>query len=1319
MAAAADGFELPYLRDPDRPERPSIEELCRELESFDVISFDLFGVVLQSTVETPADVFRVVGAKLGLMGFAEIRSAAEAQVRRSSDPDRVHATALLDEVYAELAARHGVAPAVRAVEEATVIELTRPNPDIRAVYDHLEAMGKRIVFTGNVALDPVNVGRLLERNGYGDRLDADLVSGPSAREHVRSAPETLLDLVAPDLRAAHVGEVSVSEAARLEPIGVHVVGYRTARSFVREADMDTLAGSFYGAVVENVMGAEAWNGNAHYAHGFRVGGILALGYSEFLERLARERRVDRILFCGRGSYLISQVYTRFNGSVESAYIGTSRTALLGITLGRHFGDYLNRTVFRWLADSDESRTIGQILSDTGFGYLLPHLEGADIERFLFPSGGAPSAIRRRLEKFLWDHRREIEEHNAQSRSAAKRMLEDAIGDAQRVLVVDLGWAGTTAQVIREFVHDEIGEDREVIGALLCSSRSRGTSDAIATGLLTAYLQSATHNMDLTRLLVPSGPHPAQLDDLQRYPIEYLFAEPEATVTGYGFDASGEPRALTGNNTPPNVDQIREMQRGVLDFAAAYTSSSAGFAVCRPISPYVAYSPMKNAMGRDRYRDAVYRDFAYDTGPALFAPTASPGRFGDLSGEAVGRAVAADRSLEPWPPRSHRDRILFVAADLADTDAARGLLRQCDLAVSLGYEPIVWTARTGALSRDFRAQGYPVSVVEPAELSDPTVAELSARGVRLVVCDSVTVDGFVRRFEGRLPLVWNVRATDDLPELLRSDPDRAAALRRSPNLCCTDDHAAAVISEYADGPVAVVGDSAVDRAAEPLHPVDRPAGVFRFALLGILEPRSGIDVAVAAFRSLPETYRQRAELHLAGTFTNRGTSFASFVFGRIQHEPNIRFHDLGSDERSRSAFLSDADVVVAAAADESCSSVIREAAMLARPLVATVESGAAGLVRPQNGTLVGLGDVEALRDAFIELIDADPSDLVEMGAASRERYAHHASREAHRRALGELFRQRITAGATGETAPRCDGHEPRSRAEQLVNAGAPVIVSLTSFPARIASIGACIDSLRAQTLEADAVILWLSVAQFPGREADLPRDLLGRRDDVFRIEWVDEDLGPHKKYFYAAQAHPDALIVTVDDDAVYGTRLLRNLVEGHLEQPHSIVCDRANLMLFRPDGTPREYDGWAYGVDHLRGTLTYQLLPTGVGGVLYPPGSLPPEAFVSSAILETSPYADDLWLKVMTSANGFPVWMPRERSGYQLIEETQSSALWKSNAIQRGNDEALARVLAYFDRAIEDRAALLRRILGVGPDGVFVEPRGSEVVPLVGLTSDRA
>ena len=75
----------------------------------------------------------------------------------------------------------------------------------------------------------------------------------------------------------------------------------------------------------------------------------------------------------------------------------------------------------------------------------------------------------------------------------------------------------------------------------------------------------------------------------------------------------------------------------------------------------------------------------------------------------------------------------------------------------------------------------------------------------------------------------------------------------------------------------------------------------------------------------------------------------------------------------------------------------------------------------------------------------------------------------------------------------------------------VIVSLTSYPARIQYVSKVIRSIFAQRCLPDLTVLYLSRDQFPLGESQLPADLVECLGFDFEIRWVDGDMKSHKKY----------------------------------------------------------------------------------------------------------------------------------------------------------------------------------------------------------------
>lgn len=245
----------------------------------------------------------------------------------------------------------------------------------------------------------------------------------------------------------------------------------------------------------------------------------------------------------------------------------------------------------------------------------------------------------------------------------------------------------------------------------------------------------------------------------------------------------------------------------------------------------------------------------------------------------------------------------------------------------------------------------------------------------------------------------------------------------------------------------------------------------------------------------------------------------------------------------------------------------------------------------------------------------------------------------------------------------------------------IIVSLTSYPDRIKMVGQAIQTIYDQTLSPDKVILWLALSQFPHTYEDLPEELLTLvKEKNLEIQWC-EDLKPHKKYFYAFQQYPDALIVTIDDDAYYHNHLIENLYNSYLLHPNAVSAARAHLMAVTDSGKLLPYKCWPMAIDAFLLQPSMQLCAVGVGGVLYPTilFSKLTKLFDKEAIIKTCLYADDLWLKAMELIDDIPVAVAEEYKGLNLISNSQDNALWHENLENGENDRQLVLVRDEIDR----------------------------------------
>lgn len=244
----------------------------------------------------------------------------------------------------------------------------------------------------------------------------------------------------------------------------------------------------------------------------------------------------------------------------------------------------------------------------------------------------------------------------------------------------------------------------------------------------------------------------------------------------------------------------------------------------------------------------------------------------------------------------------------------------------------------------------------------------------------------------------------------------------------------------------------------------------------------------------------------------------------------------------------------------------------------------------------------------------------------------------------------------------------------------LIVSFTSFPARIDSVKTVLDSLYRQTLQADEIILWLAEEQFPNKEADLPlslqEDLAAKR---FTLRWCD-DLGSHKKYFYAMQEYPEDIIVTVDDELYYHPDSLEKLMEAHKRYPNAVAALAAYLALPDEELQPLPIISWPFDFQHMLAPSMLLIAGSG-GGTLFPPHAIDQRIFDKQLIYDTCSgfgriYADDILLKAGCMLKHTPVLAVPGKPYYRL-PNTQHVALAGITPGQKHNDMAIERIKERF------------------------------------------
>jgi len=607
-----------YLKDSFEPEdslelrssRPAPEELAAALSTYDVVSFDVFDTALLRTVYEPTDVFRLVGLIIGDTQFHRRRVAAETSARRKNFNENDSHEINLDQIYDIYYARYGGDVAkLRATELEVEKLVARPNPYIHQLYEHLISAGKIVVFVSDMYLSHETIANLLSLCGY-DTYDFLWVSNEIGGSKADGTLSRKLVEAFPGKEIAHVGDNLVSDVQRMRRVGIKGIYYPDIRGIVPSHAMETLPRSFYESLIASkfTSGIPRRKG-IHWDYGYRVAGVLATGYAQFIEAEANRRNIDKILFCGRDCFVIQQVYYLLNGSRPSSYIEVSRRALDLITLEYNFDDFLHRSVLPYFDHPAPFTRITDILSDANIDYLTPELGSFGIDHLAAPQ----DVDRQEFIDFIWSNKDIIINNHEDEVAAARLYFGNAIGDAQKILVVDIGWSGTIIQALRRFVNREFAERNiQLVGALMCTSDNADTIDAVSSDELCAYIYSPFANHDLKDLFYYPGID-SETADRVRMNLEYTFTSKSPSTISYAV-VDDIPVPVHGTNYPTNPEQIDQIHDGTLQFVRDWVDHIAPFTKYLDISPYIAFSPFRHAINNLCYAYLIFKDFRDDVLP---------------------------------------------------------------------------------------------------------------------------------------------------------------------------------------------------------------------------------------------------------------------------------------------------------------------------------------------------------------------------------------------------------------------------------------------------------------------------------------------------------------------------------------------------------------------------------------------------------------------------------------------------------------------------------------------------------------------------------
>jgi hypothetical protein len=230
-----------------------------------------------------------------------------------------------------------------------------------------------------------------------------------------------------------------------------------------------------------------------------------------------------------------------------------------------------------------------------------------------------------------------------------------------------------------------------------------------------------------------------------------------------------------------------------------------------------------------------------------------------------------------------------------------------------------------------------------------------------------------------------------------------------------------------------------------------------------------------------------------------------------------------------------------------------------------------------------------------------------------------------------------------------------------------IISLTTIENRFSKTWVTIECMLRQKVRSRKIVLWVDFDINLDALSRIQSSQLKRGLEIRKIE----DIGPHTKYFYAFQEFKELKVITVDDDVIYPSFLTKDLIDLNRRNKESICCTNA-ITIEKNNGRLTPYNSWSVVRNWKTEEERFDLIPLGVGGVLYDPLVFPDSTFDKEEIKSKCLKADDIWLRMQSlSQNISVVRSLKYNYKFPTVSNTQEIALLKENVGESKNDQYLS------------------------------------------------
>lgn len=311
------------------------KEIKKEIDKYDIISFDIFDTLLIRPFLKPTDLFDFLGFIKKDFDFSALRQLAEKMTRiRKTFKEKYSEDITYDEIY------ENIKPSKKSFKNFELEMETRTlnaNFEMKEIYEYALKKNKKIIITSDMYMRREFLENILIKNGF-EGFSKLYVSGEVQKT---KGSGNLFDFIIEDLKIKpnkllHIGDNEYSDYKVPKERGINAILYSSLIDIFKsnfsnnkiinftKTNKDIETQVFAGLLFYNSSNIK--NDNYWYNFGYCYGGIIILAFVNEIIKIAKERNLSDLFFIARDAFVLKEVFDLFamNLNIKTHYIYAQR-----------------------------------------------------------------------------------------------------------------------------------------------------------------------------------------------------------------------------------------------------------------------------------------------------------------------------------------------------------------------------------------------------------------------------------------------------------------------------------------------------------------------------------------------------------------------------------------------------------------------------------------------------------------------------------------------------------------------------------------------------------------------------------------------------------------------------------------------------------------------------------------------------------------------------------------------------------------------------------------------------------------------------------